>query len=133
MSFTKQVGGNAIRITCLMFAAASIVMGANATRAAESVDTAPQKVVSWKDLDMSSAAGIETLYRRIKSASAEVCGNGGLQSIARAARVRACLDQATSGAIAKVNNPMLTNLYLAKTGKSVTTDPQVAASVGPTH
>jgi UrcA family protein len=102
---------------------------ANATRAAEPGDITRQKVVSYKDLNLSSTEGVAVLYKRIQRAAVEVCGDYDSFSLSRQPSVRACIDQATSQAIAKIDSPMLTSLYLAKTGK---TAKQVAANA-PTH
>jgi UrcA family protein len=119
MSFTKAAGNNVTRAAWMMLAVASITMVASTTQAAESGDSAPQKVVSYRDLNLTNSDGVAVLYRRIKGAANEVCGNAEqIRELARVAAANACVDKATSQAIAAVNSPMLTSLFLSKTGKT---------------
>jgi UrcA family protein len=128
MIITKAGGKNALRMTWAMLAAVSITMLADATQAAESGDTPPQQVVSFKDLKLTSSEGIAVLYRRIQSAANNVCGKADTRDLARMAATKACVDRAISQGVAAVNNPMLTSLYLAKTGR---TEKQLVAIAQP--
>lgn len=102
-----------------MLAVASLTMLSSATQAAESADSLPQKVVSFKDLNLSSTEGVSVLFGRIKSAARDVCGHVDQRELASVAAAKACIDQATSRAISAVNRPLLTSLYLVKSGKTV--------------
>jgi UrcA family protein len=118
MSITKIVRTNAIRIAWVMLASAPITMVANAAQAGEPADARPHKVVSFKDLNLSTIEGAEVLYKRIKSAAIEVCGVSDSFDLARMYVPRTCINEAVSRAVAEVNRPMLTSLYQAKTGKA---------------
>ena len=73
-------------------------------------------MVSFKDLNLNTAEGVEVLYKRIKSAAHEVCADPDRYDLSEF-KLRPCIDDAMSRAIAQVNRPMLTSLYQAKTGK----------------
>jgi UrcA family protein len=63
------------------------------------------KTVRFKDLDLSTAEGAQTLYDRIASAAREVC-RGEMYRLARKCRMRA-LDEAVSG----VGSPLLSSIH----------------------
>jgi UrcA family protein len=116
MSITKSVRANALRTAWIMFTFAPMVMMYNASRADESVDTLPHKVVSFKDLNLDTPEGAAVLYRRITSAANEVCGNPNRYDLSQL-KLQICIKDAVSRAITQVNRPMLTSLYNEKTGK----------------
>jgi hypothetical protein len=58
------------------------------------------------------------LYGRIKKAANEVCGNWDSFDLAQLHALRTCVNDSVSRAVAQVNNPMLTSLNNAKTGKA---------------
>jgi UrcA family protein len=73
-------------------------------------------VVSFKDLNLNTAERVGALYKRIRSAAHEVCADPYRYDLSEF-KLRPCIDDAMSRAIAQVNTPMLTSLYQAKTGK----------------
>jgi UrcA family protein len=91
--------------------------GGNAAQAGEPDTTVAHKVVSFKDLNLNSAEGVEVLYKRIRSAAHEVCADPDRYDLSEF-KLRPCIDDAMSRAIAQINSPMLTSLYQAKTGKA---------------
>jgi UrcA family protein len=106
-----------LRITWGIVASAAIAWGGgNAAQAGEPDNTVAHKVVNFRDLNLNSPEGIEVLYKRIKSAAREVCADP-LRYDLSEFKLRPCIDDAMSRAIAEVNSPMLTSLYQAKTGK----------------
>jgi UrcA family protein len=117
MSVSKIVRANALRTAWIMVTFAPMVMMYNAARADESVDTLPHKVVSFKDLNLDTPEGVAVLYRRIKSAANEVCGNPDRYDLSQL-KLQVCIKDAVSRAITQVNRPMLTSLYNEKTGKA---------------
>ena len=80
----------------------------------------PTAVVKYRDLDLGSAAGIKTLYRRISAAAYSVCAALEPTDLALAIslkpRYEACLSNAVADAVAKVNRPALTDFAMAKGG-----------------
>ena len=106
-----------LRMVWGIVASAAIAWGGgSAAQAAEPDNTVAHKVVSFKDLNLNSAEGIEVLYKRIRNAAHEVCADPGRYDLSEF-KLRPCIDDAMSRAIAQVNSPMLTNLYQAKAGK----------------
>lgn len=68
--------------------------------------------VKYADLNLDSSAGVEALYGRIHAAARHVCD----QPAEAVANVKACMRKAESEAIGKVNVPLLSAFYAAKTG-----------------
>jgi UrcA family protein len=68
--------------------------------------------VKFGDLNLSSQAGVETLYERIHAAAKRVCE----QPAGELGATRSCVKKAEGEAIGKVNLPLLTALYEQKTG-----------------
>jgi UrcA family protein len=115
MSITKVFRTNAMGMAWVILASGPITWVANAAQADEAM---PHKVVSFKDLNLSSTEGAAVLYERIKSASNEVCGKRDRFELWRSRTLQICINDAVSRAVAQVNRPMLTSLYNAKTGKA---------------
>jgi len=67
----------------------------------------PQRAVSYADLDLSEAAGVEILYGRIRAAARSVCGATTAQPLTLLAG-QECTREALAGAVAKANIPPLT-------------------------
>ena len=115
MSITKVFRTNAIGVAWVILASGPMTWVATAAQAGESL---PHKVVSFKDLNLSSTEGAGVAYRRIKSAADEVCGKRDRFELWRSRTLQICINDAVSRAVAQVHRPMLTSLYNAKTGKA---------------
>ena len=63
------------------------------------------KVVRFKDLDLATAAGAETLYERIAAAARIVCRG------APYAAVRSCRTRAVEDAVRTIGSPLLTSIH----------------------
>jgi UrcA family protein len=63
--------------------------------------------VSYGDLNLAAAAGADTLYRRIESAAADICGYEG-RSLAEIANSHDCVHGAIAQAVAAIDSPLLT-------------------------
>ena len=114
----KNTGGkNTMRMTWAILAAMSTTMLVGVTQAAGSGDNLPKQEVTYKDLNLSSNEGIHVLYKRIQRAANEVCGEVDARNLQGMRVKRACLNRAISQAVAAVNNPMLTRVYLEKAGQ----------------
>jgi len=81
--------------------------------AADSTD-APQAIVRYGDLDISTAQGVAVLYNRIRSASEGVCAPLDGNDLNSKFHAKACVRRAIEGAVAKVDRPALSALYAAK-------------------
>jgi UrcA family protein len=68
--------------------------------------------VSFGDLDLSKAAGAQTLYKRIKAAARRACGSiDGYTYMKPQSSWRKCYQSAIADAVARVDRPSLTALY----------------------
>jgi UrcA family protein len=118
MSNETVTSARVARSMLAVLAAAVITIASGVSAAAESPDELPQKIVSYKDLDLSNSKDIAVLYRRIQRGAAAVCGDyDALEQMHRPA-VRACIKSATSEAVAAVNSPLLTRFHNSNTGNT---------------
>ena len=70
--------------------------------------------VNYADIDLDSAAGVDRLYRRLKSAASGACGPTSLReagSLEQVANNKACAKQLLDRAIQKVDNAELSKLH----------------------
>ncbi|HEX7080604.1 MAG TPA: UrcA family protein [Gammaproteobacteria bacterium] len=80
----------------------------------------PQIAVSYADLNMASASGVQALYRRIQRAGDRVCGPRPANAdLRRFAAWNGCRDDAIAGAVGAVNHPMLTALHQGRSPAAV--------------
>ncbi len=103
--------------------AASVALVAAAVVAvpamADAVDTPMTATVNYADLDLNHDAGIHALYGRIHAAAEKVCSPLSRRDAMLNGTWSACVDNATSRAVASTRVAALADLYAAKTGKSV--------------
>jgi UrcA family protein len=83
-------------------------------RAAAPLEDGPSLVVSYGDLDLSSADGVRALYKRIALAAREVCPREGGLDLAGVTFAHACRAAAIERAVARINNPQLAALSSAE-------------------
>ena len=73
---------------------------------------AKTQTVNFADLDLSKAAGAQTLYKRIKAAARHVCGPiDNYTFVTPAKAFRECYDKAIADAVAQIDRPSLTALH----------------------
>jgi UrcA family protein len=101
-------------MTWTILAAVSATMLVGVTQAAGSGDNIPKQQVTYQDLNLNSNEGIQVLYKRIQGAANKVCGEVDARNLHGMRIKRACLNRAISQAVAAVNSPMLTTVYLEK-------------------
>lgn len=71
-----------------------------------------QRVVTYGELDLNSAAGADTLIRRIDQASEQVCGAHDGRTNTRQAMInRVCEVETAENGVADVNHPVVTARY----------------------
>jgi UrcA family protein len=75
--------------------------------------------VSYSDLNLTAAAGADTLYRRIEGAAADVCGYEG-RALAEIANWHDCVHGAIAQAVAAIDSPLLTARATGKRQAPVT-------------
>ena len=74
------------------------------------------QTVSFADLDLSKAAGAQTLYKRIKAAARNVCGPADNYTFVTPNKAfRKCYDKAIADAVAQIDRPSLTALHREET------------------
>jgi UrcA family protein len=108
---------------CTMAAAAAVCFASVAVVA--HADEAAQ-TVHYADLNLNTQAGAAVLYKRIRNAAEQVCGDVDSRQLAEAAAAKACVDKAIFTGVRSVNSPKLTNEYNAHAG---VTQPINVASV----
>ena len=117
-----------MKTVLLSIAATLAAFGVQAVASANDV-TVRQEVVSYSDLDVTQFDGAQALYDRITQAAREVCGRVAPWPVDAGAVVRACRKDATARAVADVNEPALTNYYVARTGRQVVINTASAATL----
>ena len=83
----------------------SLLVGSATAFANSRVGEIPTKTVSFRDLDLSTANGAETLYERIRAAARVVCRG------AEPAEIHACRSQAIDDAVTGVGSPLLSSVH----------------------
>lgn len=78
----------------------------HAGRGRPSVSAEQERVVRYEDLDLTEAAGAESLHQRIRSAARDVCGFGSAPLVLMG-EVRKCVDDAVARAVLKVGEAQL--------------------------
>jgi UrcA family protein len=116
LNITKAAATKVTQTTWTILAAASICMLGSVAQAYDSSDYAAHKTVDYSDLNLGSSQGAAVLYSRLMSAAEVVCGSADHRDLAGLAAVKPCVDQAMTQAVTSINSPMLTSLYVAKTG-----------------
>jgi len=104
------IAGAIITVVASSFAAECI--------AAETGD-APQVVVHYSDLNVSSQKGAAALYLRIRRAADTVCPGYNLAELTSRARRDACVRKAIADAVITVNEPALFAQYNANNGSQL--------------
>lgn len=112
---TRTLRPAARRVVALSLIALSLSAGASA--AAVPQNSEPSTKVRVSDLNLNSDAGIDTLYRRIKSAARRVCNDsvttGDPKSVRHWWR---CYDEAIARAVEQIGNARLAALHAQKHG-----------------
>jgi UrcA family protein len=92
---------------------ASVAVGAHAD---ETVNGVPARTVHYSDLNLNTQAGAAILYKRIRNAAEQVCGDVGSRELAQAMAAKACVNRAIYASVRSMNNLMLTGEYNAHVG-----------------
>jgi UrcA family protein len=83
------------------------------------------KIVNYADLNLQRHEGVAVLYRRIQVAADFVCTEGNDRNLQVVFRVRHCVSDATTRAVAQAGVPALATLHAQHAGNGSTT-PMVA-------
>ena len=73
------------------------------------------KTVRYDVHDLTNARGVEGIYRRLQAAAHEVCAGYDVGGVSTARAHQLCVDAALSGAVAKVDAPLLTQRHARET------------------
>ncbi len=92
---------------------ACVAVGAHANGTAYDV---PARTVHYADLNLNTEAGAAILYKRIRHAAEQVCGDVGSRELAQAAAAQACVNRTIFSSVHSVNSPTLTNEYNRRFG-----------------
>ena len=103
----------------LSLCASATILGLAVLNVAHATDIAPKsRTVQFADLDLNKAAGAATLFNRIKGAALAVCeSHRGSMTLRDQERHADCMRIAVSNAVARVDEPMLTE-YVANSSGS---------------
>jgi UrcA family protein len=80
---------------------------------ADAADAPRSTTVSYRDLNLSTIAGATVLYQRLRHAAEWVCDERGT-GLERYRIWHSCYRAAIADAVAKVNSPLVTQLYSGK-------------------
>jgi UrcA family protein len=94
---------------------AAIALGVALMRDGSADSAPPARVsVSYADLDINTVDGAAVLYHRIRVAAAQVCAIYDSRDPAQQALRQSCTERAVIEGVAAVDNPVLSDRYLAR-------------------
>jgi UrcA family protein len=110
---------NRISIGSAAFATA-LLLAAGGAGAADRTATSADIAVKFSEVQLTSQAGAESLYKKLRAAARSVCDDnaGGHRTLEVRARDQKCVNQVLADAVRRINQPMLTALHEVKTAKS---------------
>ena len=76
----------------------------------------PARTVRYADLNLNTPAGAAVLYKRIKNAAEQVCGDADARQLTEVMAAKACIARAVDAGVHAVNNLQLTREYDAHQG-----------------
>ena len=79
--------------------------------AASSLDSPPQRIVKFGDVNLATESGVAVLYSRIRSAAREVCEPGNVWNIGALLASKECTDRAIERAVEDINAPLLNSYH----------------------
>jgi len=109
MNSIGTFGNGKVHLTLAILTAMGLSLAAHSSYAD---DAAAQRVVRYADLNTNTQDGVKVLYRRIKSAAAQVCESANSGDIHVVAAMKVCEDRAIRAAVSAVNSPLLTREYV---------------------
>jgi UrcA family protein len=92
----------------------ALAAGFAAVCSAADSDGAPQAIVKYGDLNVSSPQGAAVLYARIRTAASQLCEPLDHGDLGSKTRVAACVHKAITDAVTQVNQPTLFGVYTTK-------------------
>lgn len=98
------------RVFAVAGACAALTVASTAFAAAPSVDP-PTVSVRFDDLNLTTDAGVNSLYRRISVAARQVCPDVFSRDLAVVTAGQHCQAAAVEKAVREINNPQLATVY----------------------
>jgi UrcA family protein len=102
---------SALRPLVLLLGAGSLLGAACSSPAS----AAPEMTVSYQDLNLANQADVRVLYRRLKAAANDVCGNVPAQQLQRHLAFERCYNAALESAVTQIDLPQLQAMYQSDT------------------
>lgn len=97
-------------VALLMVATLGVVAVGFTAHAGTADMDAGSRVVRYADLNLNTAAGAKVLYKRIRDAAVQVCGDTDSRQLDQAAAAKACVDRAVVASVHAVNRVQLTHV-----------------------
>ena len=94
----------------ISFAAGLMAIALSPLASAKDVGVEREVTVYYDEVKMASDREADALYRKLRTASRDVCGQEG-RSLRERAGFNACYSQALAGAVVKVNRSAVTALH----------------------
>ncbi|HEX2493872.1 MAG TPA: UrcA family protein [Steroidobacter sp.] len=116
-SARSTIAENALRMGFAAAASACALVLANFAWSADRGPAPLTAVVSYADLNLNDKPGAQVLYRRLQSASRNVCRPLDTGRLSESIGWRACVNEAMTHAIDQIDAPALTAYHVAQTGK----------------
>jgi UrcA family protein len=82
--------------------------------AATSLDSPPQRVVKFGDVNLATDTGVAVLYSRIRNAAREVCEATSVWNVGALLASKECTDRAIERAVEDINAPLLTSYHRSR-------------------
>jgi UrcA family protein len=112
----KTITRNNRNFTLAAVAAVCLAAVAAGARADEAANGVAVRTVHYAAINLNTQAGAAVLYKRIRNAAEQVCGDVGARDLTEAAAARACVDRAVFASVRSVDNPTLTAEYNTRIG-----------------
>jgi UrcA family protein len=113
MNLTHKIAAGGALALSLLFAAGN-------AGAADRTATGNDIAVRFSDQQLNGPADAEALYKKLRAAARSVCDAdaGGHRTLEVRSRVDRCMKTVLADAVSKINQPLLTSVHEARTGKS---------------
>src|SRR5262245_17983445 len=85
--------------------------GATTARVSPNGEETYRTTVHYGDLDLKTHQGADQLYSRLSLAATRVCEDAGDPYVRLTHTYRECRNEAVSGAVREINNPLVTQAY----------------------
>ncbi|MDP9012133.1 MAG: UrcA family protein [Pseudomonadota bacterium] len=118
---------NAVSFALALSLVAPLAAVAQRPAANSGIDESPKVTVKYYDLDLNRPEAVAALFTRIQAAAKTTCSRFDSKELSLAEVFHACAAHAVEGAVTRVNQPALSKLYTAKTGKQLPTSVLLSA------